>query len=379
MLDASLIGKRIKELRKQRGITQSEFAEAIYVSFQAVSNWERGIAPPDLDNLVRIANYFNVLTDDILRKSYDGLVLGIDGGGTKTEFVVSTEDGKVLKRIVCSGTNPNDIGLQGAISILTNGIRTALTEYPSICSVFCGIAGITTGDNRQRILEALSESFPPLTINAGNDSSNLFATDDTAEMALISGTGSVVFVKNKEGCFRIGGWGYLLDPGGSAYDIGRDALRVALTEEDAGEDPCIMTRLLKEKLETDTIWGIINKIYCGGKPYIASLSNVVFNAYEMEDEKAIAIVSENATRLAELINLGIKRYHATPRVVAGGGILENHWDIMISHIKKHTDAELVLCDLPQVYGACRQAVRMHTGKISGDFYKNFKTSYGGAL
>ena len=53
MLDAKILGERIKELRKQRGLTQSAFADDMSVSFQAVSNWERGIAPPDLDNLNR--------------------------------------------------------------------------------------------------------------------------------------------------------------------------------------------------------------------------------------------------------------------------------------------------------------------------------------
>ena len=45
MLDLNLIGRRIKELSKERGLTQSAFAEEMHVCFQAVSNWERGITP----------------------------------------------------------------------------------------------------------------------------------------------------------------------------------------------------------------------------------------------------------------------------------------------------------------------------------------------
>ena len=58
MLDVKVLGERIKALRKARGITQGDFAKKLCVSFQAVSNWERGIAPPDLDNLIRIASFF---------------------------------------------------------------------------------------------------------------------------------------------------------------------------------------------------------------------------------------------------------------------------------------------------------------------------------
>ena len=52
MLDIRTLGSRIKELRKERGLTQDAFAGAIHVSFQAVSNWERGIAPPEIENLI---------------------------------------------------------------------------------------------------------------------------------------------------------------------------------------------------------------------------------------------------------------------------------------------------------------------------------------
>ena len=65
-MDIKLIGTRIRELRQERGITQGELAKALMISYQAVSNWERGVAPPDLENLIRIASYFGVLTDDLL-------------------------------------------------------------------------------------------------------------------------------------------------------------------------------------------------------------------------------------------------------------------------------------------------------------------------
>ena len=39
MLDIDFLGNRIKELRNRRGLTQNAFAEALHISFQAVSNW----------------------------------------------------------------------------------------------------------------------------------------------------------------------------------------------------------------------------------------------------------------------------------------------------------------------------------------------------
>jgi len=85
-------------------------------------------------------------------------------------------------------------------------------------------------------------------------------------MAVISGTGSVVFAKDGDSYKRLGGWGYLLDSAGSAYDIGRDALRVALREEDMKDTPSLISRMLRDKLSTATVWEHINTVYNEGKP-----------------------------------------------------------------------------------------------------------------
>ena len=116
MLDVKVLGERIKTLRKAKGMTQSDFAKTLCVSFQAVSNWERGIAPPDLDNLMRVASFFGVLIDELLKEPKGTLSLGIDGGGTKTEFVVCDNEGEVLMAFSKKGCNPNDITYEGMIS-----------------------------------------------------------------------------------------------------------------------------------------------------------------------------------------------------------------------------------------------------------------------
>ena len=355
MIDLHLLGNRIRELRHKRGITQTEFAKSINVSFQAVSNWERGIAPPDLDNLILIASYFHVLTDDLLRPNEEELLLGIDGGGTKTEFVLCSADGRVLKQFIKKGCNPNDVGFEDACATVCGGIHDTLVEFPSVRYVFCGISGITVGDYSTRMKERLEKQFPSLLFGIGSDSVNLFAMDEAADMALISGTGSVVFVRRGEQMIRLGGWGYLFDSAGSAYDIGRDAVTDSLEEEETGQPPSPMRQLLVKKLGTPNVWSALGKLYKEGKPFIASLASVVFDAYRQEDEKAVAIIDRNAKRLGELLNLGVKLHAARPRAVVSGGILENYGDIMLPHLKRYTDTEIVLGTLPPVYGACRRA------------------------
>ena len=58
--------EKLQELRKGRGITQEELAEALYVSRTAISKWESGRGYPNIDSLKEISKYFSVSIDDLL-------------------------------------------------------------------------------------------------------------------------------------------------------------------------------------------------------------------------------------------------------------------------------------------------------------------------
>lgn len=58
--------EKLQELRKSKGLTQEELAEALYVSRTAVSKWESGRGYPSIDSLKEISKYFVVSIDDLL-------------------------------------------------------------------------------------------------------------------------------------------------------------------------------------------------------------------------------------------------------------------------------------------------------------------------
>ena len=66
VFDIMRVGANISRLRKAAGITQTELADRLNVSFQAVSNWERGQSCPDIANLMELASIFGVSVDRIL-------------------------------------------------------------------------------------------------------------------------------------------------------------------------------------------------------------------------------------------------------------------------------------------------------------------------
>ena len=375
MLDIKQIGIQIHKMRKSRGLTQQAFADALGVSFQAVSNWERGVVPPNLDNLVEIAAYFGVLVDDLLRTEEEELFLGVDGGGTKTAFAVTTKDGWIVKYFTGEASNPNDIGIEKSLAVISNGVSEALDSHHSITNVFCGIAGVVAGGQATYIERELKKKFPNKKIVVKSDYENILAMDEKSDIAMISGTGSVVCVRNDEEYSFFGGWGYLFDKAGSAYDIGREAVFEALEEEVLCKPHTLISDLLKKQAGASTVRSLIGGLYKGGKPYIASLANIVFEAYEKGDAKAYEIIDTNAARLGELLNSAVKIHNVRPRAVVGGGMFEHHGKIMLKHLSKYTDVEIIIPKSPPIYGACNQSRKLSDDGIPEDFCQNFINSY----
>ena len=90
MFDMNKIGRKIAELRKANNMTQMELADKLDISFQAVSNWERGNTMPDVSKLPELAELFHVSIDELL-----------NGEGALVEAVLSNtvdqyiEEGKM--------------------------------------------------------------------------------------------------------------------------------------------------------------------------------------------------------------------------------------------------------------------------------------------
>ncbi len=78
--------QKILELRKQKGLTQEELADILFVSRTAISKWESGRGCPNIDSLKAIAEYFNVTIDELL-SSMELLSIAQKESKTKTEQI----------------------------------------------------------------------------------------------------------------------------------------------------------------------------------------------------------------------------------------------------------------------------------------------------
>lgn len=65
------IEQELVRLRKQKGLSQLELAEALNVSRQAISKWEQGISMPTTDNLIRLGNLYGISIDELVNGGID--------------------------------------------------------------------------------------------------------------------------------------------------------------------------------------------------------------------------------------------------------------------------------------------------------------------
>ncbi len=373
----------IKFHRKRLGLTQKELAAKLFLSPQNISKWEKGACTPDIENLCRLADVLGVSVDSLVGEGSGAIkescYLAVDGGGTKTEFLLFTENGDVVARTVLSASNPNSVSVDGTIDVLCKGIGEMLTHTADIVGMYAGIAGCGNAENRKAVLKALRKTYPNIKFEISSDIMNVFGSCTKVSnncIAVICGTGSVVYAKNNDGLHQCGGWGYLFDGAGSGFDIGCDAVRVALAKVDGLIEENLVTKYVEEKLGTNAKESI-NVLYSKGRDYIASMASCVFDAAKQNDETALAILDRNADRLAKLINFTAEKYNCKKGVILSGGIGKDkeYFGNRIA-AKLNSELEVIYSDIPQVIGAARVCIEMFSKKkADNEFTDNIEKKY----
>lgn len=381
MLDARNFGDNLCRLRKEKNLKQSDIADTLYVTPQTISKWERGQSYPELENMIMIASILNVPLEDLFRDSEEDaarkVYIGIDGGGTKTEFVATREDGKILQRVVLGPSNPNFVGPETTISILDRGLQE-MRGIGQVSGLFAGISGGITSLHRGSIENFLRKKYPNAVTILDSDIGCVFGCAPDAEkcIAVITGTGSVVFGFDGKERHQVGGYGYLFDQGGSGFSIGRKAILYALRKSNGINPPSVLTELLESKAGGD----LMNKIgdfYERGSDYIASYAPLVFQAADMGDEVAEDIIMSSFNVFAEEIKVIQDTMDVGNKVIFAGGLGHQPKRLKQALMSKvRPDTEFIFPTLPPVYGACIQAIRAVGEPVDiKAFSEGFKKSY----
>lgn len=126
------ISQNIVRLRKANGMTQEQLAEALGVTFAAVSKWERGAATPELDTIVELADLFCVSVDALL--GYEMRSNDLESVAQRLRAYSHThdkEDGAILEAEKALKRFPNnfEIVYQSAILFSVRGLDEANSDY----------------------------------------------------------------------------------------------------------------------------------------------------------------------------------------------------------------------------------------------------------
>lgn len=256
------------------------------------------------------------------------LVLGIDGGGTRTTAWLSDGRRRVLGRGAAGPANPIVVGLAAArreiLAAATRALDGLRAPRRSRLSAVClGLAGADRPEVSRPIMAWLRKRLPA--------DSHLVTTDAVLALEIavgagpgivvIAGTGSIACARDAQGQpLRAGGWGSVLDDAGSGYDLGRQAVRAALRALDGRGPKTSLGSAIARKLRLDGITEIVALRL--EPPGMASLAPLVIKAASRGDAVARQLVDEAGKHLAELAlalihRIGLRRKRL-PVVCAGG-------------------------------------------------------------
>ena len=368
------LGENLRKFRKNQGLTQGELAQKLFVTTQAVSKWERGESEPDICHICELAKLLKISVDTLLgvTPAAPPALLAVDGGGTKTEFVLISTEGQLLHRLVLPGTNPNNCTREDSFRIFCQGIDQMLQREHSILGIFIGCAGMASSGNGQAMTDALRKQYPGIKLRCDSDIHNILASaqDPGNAIAVICGTGSVVYATCRGVLRRCGGGGWLIDPVGSGFGMGKDALLAALEHKDGTGQATALTKAVEQQLG-DTVWNSIHDI-CDSTPgQLAAYAPLVVDGWQAGDPVATDIVERHAQRLVHLILCAKDRSPAAKELLLGGSLLTSCTSFR-EHVIRLLPKGLGVSPIPYppVWGACLQCAALCAlPKPSFDLFK----------
>jgi N-acetylglucosamine kinase-like BadF-type ATPase len=268
--------------------------------------------------------------------AHQTLILGADGGGSKTIGLLADSSGTVLARGRGDGSNQNVIGIDNAARNLAELIATLarMADRPvaEIGSVVLGLAGAGAGTDRQVLIEAIQDrlramGLPRLPISIKSDGRIALegAFDGGPGIVVVAGTGSVVMGKSPDGeTISIGGWGRVIGDEGSGYFIGLEALKAVSREIDGRGEAGRLRVSISSRFGLETRERITAAIY-REKFDIPSIAPAVLDAAEAGDRVALGILTRAAREFSPQVVTAVTRLglEGGAGIVMIGGLIDH--------------------------------------------------------
>jgi N-acetylglucosamine kinase-like BadF-type ATPase len=248
------------------------------------------------------------------------IVLGLDGGGTKTVCVAlplaagpdedTTAGPRILGRGQQGSSNWNSVGVEAARTHCQAAILEAVTAagatLADVAAICLGMSGVDRPEDRTRVEAWMASLLPSARALIHNDAVIALASGTGGELfgvVVISGTGMIAYGVNRQGdTRRAGGWGALLGDGGSGYAIGAAILRAVTHAADGRGPQTILLPALLAHLGLKQPEELIRWTYDDISWHrIARLAPLALEAAAQGDGVAEAILAEAAEELVAAV------------------------------------------------------------------------------
>jgi N-acetylmuramic acid 6-phosphate etherase len=287
-------------------------------------------------------------------------ILGVEGGGTKTAWVLverpSRGEADPLQWTIIDHGKlpPSNLRLTNA-----ERLREIFAELPKQvdrAGVF--LAGCGTEEDRRSLTLICRDVWPNAKIVTGSDrDSGLAAALDHGDgIVVTAGSGSSVTGRRGDRIERAGGWGHILGDTGGGYFLSIEALRLILREYDLHHGAMPVTAKILRALSLNNLDELVRWAQTADKMEIAMLAPVVFEAAAAGDARVNEIVEEGACVLCEYTEAVASRLHMlAPKVSLMGGLF--YRDSIYTHafrrrLKKNLpDARVTVAERPPELGA----------------------------
>ena len=265
------------------------------------------------------------------------LFLGADIGGTRSRVWLATERGDVVSRAEGQGANYQAAGTEVARSRMAAVVEAALTQSRAVASDIVAAAfGVAGADriNDYAVVRALLPPLPHAKVTLVNDGVVALraGTCDGVGVAMVAGTGTNTVGRDGRGREeRIGGFGSELGDSGSATDLGRAALGLAVRGRDGRGRPTALSDKLCAALDLRVLEDIVD-LWIDHDPRgtnYGRLAPCVFAAAQEGDGVARDLLTAAGEEFALCVHLVLDRLFSREEpvtVVLGGSVLQQGED-----------------------------------------------------
>src|SRR6059058_3031554 len=289
-------------------------------------------------------------------------ILGVEGGGTKTAWVLVERAGNEL-RVLDQGKLP-----PANLRLATPGeLRAIFSELPKeITSAGIFLAGCGTEEDRQSLTRLCAEIWPQAKIVVGSDrDSGLAAALGSGDGIVVNaGSGSSITGRRDKKIENAGGWGHILGDAGGGYFLVIQALRLILREYDLRRGEVQFAAKILRALSLNNFDELVRWAQTADKMEIAMLAPAVFKAAASGDARVMEIIERGAQVLSEYTEAVASRLQMlAPKVVLMGGLF--HRDSLYTHafrrrLKKNLpDARVATAERSPELGAAWISAEAH--------------------